>query len=60
METITLGRTDLKVSRIAFGTWQLADAVDAADIRPDQADLAEIDRILVDTVPMVGPSPEGS
>jgi aryl-alcohol dehydrogenase-like predicted oxidoreductase len=38
----------------------IAAAVDASDIHLDKADLAEIDRILVDAVPMVGPSPEGS
>jgi aryl-alcohol dehydrogenase-like predicted oxidoreductase len=38
----------------------IAAAVAAADIHLDRGDLAEIDRILVDAVPMVGPSPEGT
>jgi aryl-alcohol dehydrogenase-like predicted oxidoreductase len=38
----------------------IAAAVEAAAIYLDKADLVEIDRILVDSVSMVGPSPEGS
>jgi aryl-alcohol dehydrogenase-like predicted oxidoreductase len=38
----------------------IAAAVDAAEVHLDTADLAEIDRILLAAVPMVGPSPEGS
>jgi aryl-alcohol dehydrogenase-like predicted oxidoreductase len=38
----------------------ISAAVAAADIHLDNADLDEIDRILLDSVPMVGPSPEGS
>jgi aryl-alcohol dehydrogenase-like predicted oxidoreductase len=37
----------------------LADTVDAVDVRLSPDDLAEIDRILADSVPVRGPSPEG-
>jgi aryl-alcohol dehydrogenase-like predicted oxidoreductase len=46
MNTITLGKSGLVVSRIAFGTWQL------------DGDWGLTDEIMVDAAPITGPSPE--
>jgi aryl-alcohol dehydrogenase-like predicted oxidoreductase len=48
MEQIRLGRSNLTVSRIAFGTWQLGDDWGATDEGIN----------FFDGVPVGGPTPE--
>ena len=50
METTVLGRSSLRASRIALGTWQLGG--------DRQEDLAQIDRLMRPATEMVGPSPD--
>jgi len=70
MEFTQLGQTDLRVSRLAFGTWsfggevgartpsQIEQTAAAADIYVGTADVAQIGRIMKNAVPVGGPAPE--
>jgi aryl-alcohol dehydrogenase-like predicted oxidoreductase len=57
MDTVRLGMTDLQVSPICFGTWQLG-GVAAAALRLTDVDPGEIDAITDGTVAAGGPTPE--
>ncbi|WP_433192856.1 aldo/keto reductase [Nocardia sp. CA-107356] len=71
MKTTTSGRSGLRVSRIAFGTWQLGGEWGPFDedttIRHareqgvnffDTAQAYGFDKIMDSAVPVAGPSPE--
>jgi len=68
VERVRLGKSELKVSPTAFGTWSfggdwgrpvhLEDTAAAADIVLAPEDLAEIDYVLVDATAVWGPHPE--
>ncbi|MFI7670339.1 hypothetical protein [Nocardia sp. NPDC049526] len=57
MKTTTLGRSGWRVSRIAFGTWQLGGEWGPFD-DDTGADLDEIDKIMASARPVAGLSPE--
>jgi aryl-alcohol dehydrogenase-like predicted oxidoreductase len=61
METVTLGMTDLKVSRIAYGAWELGGEWGSVDENAATAAIRyarELGVTLFGATPFIGPSPD--